>query len=344
MSLKSKLIGGKFGFPAQFLNAVASPHFLQGNPALLFNARSGIKLVVDQLKSKQIWLPSFLCDSIITAIDPSISKISFYPIDDLLNVQSEDFIAKIHSEDIFLLIDYFGFPIDSGLIRKIRARGCKILRDCSQALFFDWNDELCDFHLFSPRKFLGVPDGGILHWQKNISLHIPTLDEPEQEVMYPLLQALILRRDFDLHKDDKEWLLLFREAESHFKPEYRAMSQLTTLLLTKAFDYDFIKKQRQKNFRILALMLPDLAIYRNLPDGVTPLGFPIRYYNRKFLQKQLFARNIFPPIHWVIDTYVPHEFEKSHKLSQQILTLPCDHRYTEEDMIYLANAVLEIVG
>lgn len=344
MASREKIIGGKFGYPIEFSDKRTLPGFLSGNPVLLFNARSGIKLVVDQLKPRKIWLPSYLCPTIITAIDPEVSEIAFYSLNSQFGISSTNFITLIHPDDLFLVIDYFGFSFDKKILEQVRARGCQIIRDCSQALFFDHqNDDLCDYHLYSPRKFLGVTDGGILHFKTGTKFVPPTLEGPNDEVLYLLNQALILRREFDLYGGNRIWNDYFKRGESRFTPGRSSMSELTRIMLEFAFEFDQIKEQRKQNYSVLGSKLGDLALFPVLSPEVTPLGFPIRVQNRDVVQKGLFAKSIYPPIHWDISNSVPEEFFESHQLTQQIMTIPCDQRYDEDDMEFVSDSLLELI-
>ncbi len=72
-----------------------------------------------------------------------------------------------------------------------------------------------------------------------------------------------------------------------------------------------------------------------------PLGFPIAVDGRDALQAWLFGHDIFPPVHWKLDSVIPPEFGESRRLSGHIMTLPCDHRYSESDMEYVVRIVRE---
>ena len=344
--LSPRIIGGKIGFPENFPTQQGKPGFLSGNPILLFNARSGIKLVLEALKPGQVWLPSYLCPSIISAVLSADTEFSFYPVDQLLNMEdSWDISRNIRSGDLVVVIDYFGFPFNQLLIEELKNQGCLILRDCSQALFYAWyEDALCDYFLFSPRKFLAVPDGGVLISKENKELLQTHLQEAGEDVMFTMLKALLLRRDFDILGGERKFLELFEQGERRFAPGTLKMSQLTHMLLTQGFDYHQIQTQRRTNFRILLKELGSYALFHQFPDNVVPLGFPIRVNNRNEIRNKLFQKNIFPAIHWDLKVSVPRQFVQSHQLSEEIMTLPCDQRYNEEDMHYVAQSVLELAS
>lgn len=338
-----KIIGGKFGFPVELSEVRSHPAFLDGNPVLLLNARSGIKLVVDQLRPKNIWLPSYLCPTILSAIDRSISKIHYFPINSQLELSSLEFIDQINANDILLIIDYFGFPADSEILTFIQEKGCMIIKDCSQALFSDFHSDNFEFHLFSPRKFLGVPDGGILHISDHVNVKRPLLTPPPDEISYTSFKALIHRREFDLYGGDRVWRQEFNQVEEYLQPGYYRMSELSLLVLENAFNFEQICNQRRDNYLALSTMLSEIALFPTLPEDVIPLGFPIKLQNRDEVQRNLFSKNVYPPIHWNLDKFVPSEFVDSHELSQQIMTLPCDQRYDQDDMHFVAYAVRDLI-
>ncbi len=336
------IIGGKFGLPEKIISNPDYPHFLLGNPVLLFNGRSGIKLALDSLKPENIWLPSYLCQTIISAVNPEASHIRFYPIDDHLRLENLDFIDEIRNGDFFLFIDYFGFPFDRSLLQELKGKRAILFQDCSQALFSEWDEEISDFCLYSPRKFLGVPDGGILKIGSNYHPARPGLEEPPEEVFMQLFWAVVKRREFDVYGDENHWNRFFIEGEEGFTPGYSRMSDLSYYLLRNSFDFEAISRIRRKNYQTLLDSLGEFAIFQDLPDSVVPLGFPIKVENRDHLQRELFREKIFPPIHWVIEGVVPTDFYKSHLLSQRIMTLPCDQRYGEEEMEHIAKSLLKI--
>jgi len=65
----------------------------------------------------------------------------------------------------------------------------------------------------------------------------------------------------------------------------------------------------------------------------------MRVQNRDRLRQILFDQEIYPPVHWPIQDVVSEKFIESHRLSAEIMTLPCDQRYDIRDMERMAEAV-----
>ncbi|MFB5621862.1 MAG: hypothetical protein ACE5Q7_02875, partial [Candidatus Nitrosomaritimum yanchengensis] len=72
-----------------------------------------------------------------------------------------------------------------------------------------------DFILFSPRKFLGVPDGGILNINSNVDFSPIQLENPPSKWWLNSLNASIIRREYDLYCDNRSWYKFFQEAEQN---------------------------------------------------------------------------------------------------------------------------------
>ncbi len=105
-----KIIGGMFGLEDfRELPEHPLPH-LQGKHILLANARSGIRLLVEQLRPATVWMPSYLCGSMIQAVNPTDSRIRYYEVDYDLNIPSLEWLEFVRAGDLVVCIAYFGFP------------------------------------------------------------------------------------------------------------------------------------------------------------------------------------------------------------------------------------------
>jgi hypothetical protein len=125
-------------------------------------------MVVEAVRPSQIWLPSFLCDAVLAAAQRSPSVLRFYDVGEDLNISPDGWLDQVGERDLLLLIDYFGFPNFRECAYRAKAQGAWVLEDACQALLSDGLDAPVDFVLYSLRKFLGVPDGGVLI-QRNLA-------------------------------------------------------------------------------------------------------------------------------------------------------------------------------
>ncbi len=166
LSSDNKIIGGMFGLPETVEPKVAiEPHqwkFLDDANLFLANGRSGIMVLMDSLAPANVWMPSYLSPTMIEAVDQKKTNLRFYEVDYNLHVSSTDWVDQIQTGDLVVMIDYFGFPLSSKFTGLVKEQGGYVLEDACQALLSDHTGRYSDFVLFSPRKTIGVPDGGIL--------------------------------------------------------------------------------------------------------------------------------------------------------------------------------------
>jgi dTDP-4-amino-4,6-dideoxygalactose transaminase len=341
-SPEPKLIGGSFGLEETLGFNSCRPPFLADENVFLVNARSGILLLVELLAPGKVWLPSYLCSAIVDAVEKGATSIGFYEVDYDLTITSRAWLEDVRRGDLVILIDYFGFPCDYSCACQAKERGAWVLEDACQALLSEEVGSCSDFVLFSPRKFLGVPDGGVLALKSKLAFPQLDLQRPPAEWWLKASLATILRREFDLHGGNRRWFELFQEVEAEAPIGNHAMSELSQTLLIHGFDYVTIAQRRIDNYQLLADQMRNLALFSNLPRNTVPLGFPIRVERRDEVRRVLFDHEIYPPIHWRIQEFVPEEFKYSHRLASEIMTLPCDQRYDDDDISRMAGLILEV--
>ena len=331
----ASILGGMFGlelFESNIsLKAKELPLFLSGRQRLLATARSAVKLLVRALRPATVWLPSYICRVVIDAAREAGVRIRFYAVDDSLKIPDSDWLAEIHAGDLVVFADYFGFDTWSSHGVEARARGARVVEDACQAMLNRDFSPHSDYIIFSPRKFIGIPDGGILLTGKNTELPGADFPAPPAQWLLDTTRASILRSEFDRYGGERSWFKMFQSTEAHGPMEPCRMSDLSTAIL-RIVDWPTIKRRRRRNYEFLVSELGELAIFPNLPRYVVPLGFPIRVRNRDRVRRALFNVRIYPAVHWEIVDLVPAEFLSSHRLASEIMTLPSDQRYSREDM------------
>ena len=336
--LKPKLIGGVFGFDIS--SNGTKPPFLNRECSYYINARSAISDVINVLRPMTVWVPSYLCLTVLNT--PRIANVSvrFFPVNKYLQIEENGWISEIKEGDVAIVVDYFGFKISEWIYGAIRERGAWVIEDASQALLSAHVGKYSDFIVYSPRKFVGVPDGGIL-WSKIPCPLSKDRITPPSRWLIATFGACLLRRDFDKSPSggDRKWFELFKEMELEMPVGNYDVSSLSIAILETAIDWESVSKKRRENYLILLDDLREYALYKDLPDDVVPLGFPISVKNRDELRQTLFENNIYPPIHWELSNSVPEQFAESHQLSKEIMTLICDHRYDEKDMKRIIDIV-----
>jgi len=338
---RNSIIGGVFGLEDVRVFGVATESFLKPPHRLLSNARSGIWSVIQVVRPAQVWMPSYLCSVMVDAVDQDRCQLRFYEVDYDLNIREDRWVRDVLPGDLVVFIDYFGFSTDRRCMALVKERKAWVLEDACQAMLSKHVGTGTDFVLYSPRKFIGVPDGGILQIRCDGFDEAFVAKKPPALWWLNAFAAVLYRRDFDRGSSCRDWFQRFREAETGTPVGHYAVNELSQAMLTHSIDYSAHAKQRRENYAFLLNRLGDYAIFPHLPEDVVPLVFPIRITSRELVRNRLFQHNVYPPVHWPIAGIVPTEFRDSHRLAEEIMTLPCDQRYALEDMTRMASLVVE---
>ncbi|HEY1107949.1 MAG TPA: hypothetical protein VGE76_04930 [Opitutaceae bacterium] len=332
--LPPRIVGGMFGLELGGGGGELPP-FLRGPQRRLATARGALTCLVRTLQPRAVWLPSYLCPVVVPCCG---GRERYFPIDGHLAVENHDWLPAVEKGDLVVFVDYFGFRAWDETAAQVRARGGWVVEDASQAALNREFSPQADYVITSPRKFAGVPDGSTL-----LALRgpLPEMDLPAAPAgwWFDAFRASALRRAFDLGSAERSWFDLFRRTEADGPVEPVRMSELAETLLLHGVDWAAHAAQRRANFLLLARELADLALFTTLPEHVVPLGFPVRLSPREPVRQALFAENIFPPIHWSLAPVVPAAFAASHRLSQEILTLPIDQRCSTSDLERMVRCI-----
>lgn len=304
------------------------------NSSGFVNARSALSALLMQLNPSRVLLPAYCCLSLVEAC--AGHRFEFYPL-------TEDMAPDVHflertarAGDHILAINYFG-KAPSHLFQKFveQRQDLLFIEDCAQALSTNvpqWGH----WRLFSPRKLVGVADGGFI---------IPRNGkQPQIFVRSASIDSVVLRWSAALLRfEDREeefnslWHNRNQDNERSMKVEDKKISNLSYGLLSQ-FDVDRIIRQRKTNYHALYSALSHVSLLKDSEPVYAPFGFPIRVAARirDKLIEHLIYNHIFPAVHWRDLVAPAFDFEFEHQLSKEILTLPCDQRYGLEEMSYIA--------
>ncbi len=289
--------------------------------AALNCGRHCLTYLIRSMKIKRIFLPEFVCDSVISACRRECVQIRFYPV----NRQLRPVISRqAHGEWVYV-INYYG-QLGSQEIEKIREKYENLIVDNTHAYF---QMPVKGTHtLYSCRKYFGVPDGAFLYSA------VPLKETLKESVSFKHMQFLLGRYE----KSAPEFYGEYRENNERFEHEpLMLMSRLTKNLLS-AVDYEGVKEKRTANFIYLHERLRDINRMELVPyDGA--FMYPLYIRNGEIFRKILAEKRIYIPLLW------PDVFRRCRKgsvaydMAQNILPLPIDQRYGFKEMEYLYETV-----
>ena len=115
-------------------------------------------------------------------------------------------------------------------------------------------------------------------------------------------------------------------------------------------DIKKLSKKRIKNYLYLLENLKDIEgieiLFENLGECIVPLYFPIyiKDNKRERFRKKMAENNIYCPIIWPISDYVKDKIdEETLKVYDEILCIPCDQRYEQEEMKKISKIIKSIM-
>ena len=338
--MQVRKIGGLLGLEAITNKPSEDPGFFDGSHLRLTDARSGIWLLTKLLSPTTVWMPSFVCKVMIEAVETAEARVCHFELDYDMRINSSDWIDQVQENDLVIFLDYMGYPYHADCTKQIREKKAWILDDASQAWPSNVQPERADFTLYSPRKFLGLPEGAVLCFQNNSDLmNNVNLKHPPKDWIMQSLAVVQWRRDFDRWGDTNPWQKIFKIVNDTFPLGPYQMSEFSHMMMTHGINFQQIATRRNENYVILNELLHDVALFPKAPLDMVPLGFPVRVGNRQHLQDHLLSHNIISGVHWNLQGVIPNRYVESHKLSKDIITLPCDQRYNKDDMIYIAETI-----
>lgn len=318
-------IGGFFGLEMpEYDNC---PQGCGGMGILLNSGRSAFEYI---LRSREdidcIWVPYYTCPTVLEPLVRLGIPYAFYTVDEHLE-PAESFLSGLAEDDWLLYTNYFGIK-EKTVDSLCSFRPDHLILDQSLALYSPLRTGVPAF--YSPRKFSGLPDGGIAVLDAPMVLR-PTRDESATWASFLFVSA-------ELGAEAASALCEASEERLH-NTGMLAMSLLTEKLM-RGIDYDHARQRRLANFRFLHERLGGLNRLKIDESSVSvPSCYPL-WSSMTDLRNELIDRRILIPTLWpeILDSAPSTGLE--HRLALNLLPLPIDQRYTEEDMQRIIDAVL----
>lgn len=316
-------IGGYFGFSLPNLGQFPYPQAMKYN-----SARSAFFDLLDQNNIKKIWMPKFICDSMIEPLIILGIKIQYYDLD-------ESFYPKIpshlESDSYLFYVNYFGIctSIQQRLLEAYPSN--QIIFDHSQAFFVTPFE--CFATLYSPRKVLPIAEGGLLVTKAITTPNYISRDIEEMIQQYYHCFVSRLSNTSEGYEGFKRNEMLFNDCTP------KKISQVTEELIN-CFDYKNIKAIRLENFKFLHAQLKSInKLHIDIDSVISPLTYPLLLDSK--ISNKLIEHNIYTPTYWVdsLKRVEPTSFE--HQLILNTTHLICDQRYSIKEMQVQINRIKE---
>lgn len=313
-------IGGYFEFELQN----KSKHY--HNALHLNSGRSCLAHALLRAKAKKIYIPYYICNSVLEPFLYHGIDYEYYRIDSNFEIAEA---VHLRDGEKILYVNYYGLK-EKYIKYLIGKYGYSLIIDNTQGFFMKSAENIDTF--YSARKFFGVPDGAYLYpsdgmAKPEIIRNPSSLDK---------CAHLIGRMADGPREHYKEYLI----NEESFKYDgVKGMSVLSERILT-SIDYDCVMARRQKNYMHIHDALRD---YNNLHIDDSklagPMCYPLLVCNDN-LRELLIEEQVFVPQYWkeVLECDLDAD-SPEFKFAKYLLPLPIDQRYSLTDM----DRIIEVI-
>lgn len=287
--------------------------------------RTALVWLLTHIDHDRIFIPEYICDTVTESVRRANFNYVSYRLDENLKpIWGDD--VEPRDNDIFYLVNYFGQLTEEEILYW-RDRFTKVIVDNAHAFY---NHPIPGVHtLYSPRKFFGIPDGAY------VASDIGATDaELEQDFSVNRVNYLVGR----LEESANKYYSSSKAAEESFSMEKPKRMSAFTQNILKAVDYEYIKKKRCRNYTVLKELLKGDNPF-NRRDPVCPYLFPYYHEDGAGLRKYLIENKIYVPVIWEHLIDEEHKGSNEYDWSKNMVFLPIDQRYDEEDMKIIADAI-----
>lgn len=314
-------IGGYFSLELQ-----RNKSFLHNDGILLNTGRNALEYILRALGDVQlIYIPYYTCSVILEPLNKLGVSYCFYHINMCLEISSE---INLKKGEYLLYTNYFG--IKDEYIKDIsHVYGNRLIVDNAQAFYAEPIDGIST--IYSPRKFVGIPDGGIAYCAEKYE--IIKYDES-----YERCSHLLKRYDLGAGGGYEDFHM--NSAKLYDLPICK-MSKLTEAMMCN-IDFEVIMQCRWHNFMYLHEVLASnnpLAI-PSVGSFACPMVYP--YYTQDVsLRVKLIEQEIFVARYWPNVLEWCNNESEEFALCEHIIPIPVDQRYCEKDMERIIKIVKE---
>lgn len=283
--------------------------------------RSALAYIIESNNIKTIWIPYYICDSIIQICKKYNVEINRYRIDISLN----PILDEIDVHQWLYIVNYYG-QLSNDFLNNLSKKFNNLIIDNAQSYFSAPINNANT--LYTCRKFFGVSDGAILYTKNRIKRKLKTDISYERMIFVLGRYECNAEKFYNIASDNND---LFSNYD------IMNMSKLTRNLLC-GINYDQVKHRRTENFKCLSNELNDINIL-NLKSVEGAYMYPFFTNKANIIKEKLLKQKIYIPVLWpnVLDEMEENTLE--YKLASNVLPLPVDQRYNLNDM----NRIIKII-
>jgi len=227
----------------------------------------------------------------------------------------------------------------------------EVIEDHTHDPWSTWAKESrADYCVASLRKTLPIPDGGMLWSPVGLPLpEAPDITTSHEAAATRKLEAMIIKSLFlsGYQLGKTTYRSLAEDGETGISSKEISAIIPISAVVVECFDITRWRQKRYANYRLLADQLADckeLSVLQLKDQGSCPFSVVLVCQSsstREHLRHGLLARRVYPAVLWSLEKPVLELPSKSIELSRRLLSIHCDGRYNESDLVRVADAVFE---
>ena len=314
----------------------------------LRSGRDALKVIAREYAPTIVLMPALACDSMLLPFEMYGHRIVFYRLKEDYTIDLNNLKDCLAQNALFLYMDYFGIPaIEDGELYNLKKDypGLVFIEDRTHNLIHEKKRAFtADYTIASLRKWIQIPDGGLLWLQKPLA---NTSFGEDSTFSTTRLKAQCMRNEY------------FRTGNEEIKTEYRKIfSKVSDILdndiepsrmslyayqLAKKADWEEIRSRRKENAQRLMAILKktDVRFIQQVP-GISDLYVAFIISDRTEIQAKLSRKGIFNTIIWPLSERQKEMCAVAKNTAETMLAAPCDQRYSIDDMDYIGNEMIRV--
>lgn len=321
--MKQKAIGGYFSLELPY-NENGEYH----RDAIRLNSgRYCLEYVLRVKKYTKVYLPYYMCDAVLQPINKLGLDYQFYHIDNYFHIAE---VLHPKKDEVILYCNYFGLMDEYVKIVTDRYAP-NIIIDNTQAFFSQPLPEIDTF--YTCRKFFGVADGAYLYTNKVADFDIP------QDYSSSRMLFLLDRLD----KSAEEAFSDYHKSEDTLDyDKIKKMSKITQFIMS-SICYKSVADRRISNYTYLHDNLGSSNMLSvDLERKNVPMVYPFLSDDIN-LRKKLIDNKVYVASYWPnVQSWCNAE-SLENTLSQLLLPLPIDQRYSIDEMNFIVSVLKEFI-
>ena len=311
----------------------------------LRSGRDTLKAIAREYEPCVALLPALACDSMVHPFDLYGHEIQYYRLNEDYSIDL-DSLNVGEGRHLFLYADYFGRPaIKDVELEKLRKQGNIVfIEDRTHNLLQERKYTFKpDYIIASLRKWLPIPDGGLLWGRITKPLANDTTFSSTR------LKAQCMRHEFLACGDESiktEYRKIFSTVSDLMEEDEPSAMSAYSYALAQQIDLDWVRETRKQNAEVLISILsrsPYVAFIQGKP-GLSDLYVSFTVPNRDEVQRRLSSEGIFNTIIWPLMDKQKEICGVAKYTEENMLAAPCDQRYTAEDMRTIGTEIVRVIA